>query len=85
MEVQASRINGIITCYLLTTTGENIKYKGDAVPGDIYPPEMNVYYEPIGEYFESKGGRVADLGKESVRNQVIKLKSARTQNRYRSR
>ena len=70
-------INGIITCYLLTTTGENIKYKGDAIPGDIYPPEMNIYYEPIGEYFESKGGRVADLGKESVRNQVIKLKSAR--------
>lgn len=70
-------INGIISCYLLTTTGENIKYKGEAVPGDVYPPEMNVYYEPIGEYFESKGGRVADLGKESVRNQVIKLKSAR--------
>lgn len=70
-------INGIITCYLLTTTGENVKYKGIAKAEDVYPPEMNIYYEPIGEYFESKGGRVADYGKESIRNQVIKLKSAR--------
>lgn len=70
-------VNGIITCYLLTTTGENVKYKGIAKAEDVYPPEMNIYYEPVGEYFESKGGRIADYGKESIRNQVIKTKSAR--------
>ena len=56
-------VNGIITCYLLTTTGENVKYKGIAKAEDVYPPEMNIYYEPVGEYFESKGGRIADYGK----------------------
>lgn len=70
-------MNGIITCYLLTTTGENVKFKGRAEAADVYPPELNIYYEPVGEYFESKGGRLANVGKESIRNHIIKLKSAR--------
>ena len=70
-------MNGIITCYLLTTTGENVKFKGRAEAADVYPPELNIYYEPVGDYFESKGGRLANVGKESIRNHIIKLKSAR--------
>lgn len=70
-------INGIITVNALTTTGTNVKFKGVAKAKDVDPIELNVFYEPVGEYFESIGGRLADTTKEVLREDIIKKKGAR--------
>lgn len=71
------RPGGKLYITLMTTTGENIKYRGDAVVQKSVPDNLTVEYLAVGEEFESKNGRLASDDKEYVRSYVRKLKGSR--------
>lgn len=71
------RSGGKLYITLMTTTGENVKYRGDATVLKSVPDNLSVEYIPVGTEFESKGGRLASDDKEYIRNYVRKLKGSR--------
>lgn len=68
---------GKLSITLLTTSGSNVKYRGDAIVSKRFPDSLTVEYSPVGVEYESYNGKLASDDKEYIRNYIMKLKGSR--------
>lgn len=68
---------GKLSITLLTTSGSNVKYRGEAIVSKRHPDSLTVEYSPVGVEYESHGGKLASDDKEYIRNYIMKLKGSR--------
>lgn len=62
---------------VLTTTGDNVRYRGDAIVTQRVPDSLNIEYSPVGTEYVSEYGKLSSDDKEYIRNYVMKLKGSR--------
>lgn len=70
-------VGGILRVELSTTSGRNIKFKGNPSNTKLVPDALLIEYYPEFDIFESIGGRLASDNKEVLRQYIIKLKGSR--------
>lgn len=71
------RVGGKLKICMLTTSGQNVKFRGSPDIIKRMPDNLNINYHPLSTDFISKNGKLSSSNKEDLRNQIIKYKSTR--------
>lgn len=69
---------GKLMITLLTTSGENVRYRGEAIVTKRVPDSLNVEYSSVGSEYQSYNGKLASDDKEFIRRHIMKLKGTRS-------
>ncbi|MGL5715470.1 MAG: hypothetical protein ACRCX2_20795 [Paraclostridium sp.] len=71
------RAGGKLSITLLTTTGEDVKFRGNPTVTKRVPDNLIVEYLPVGVEFISSGGKLTSDDKEYIRSYIRQLKGTR--------